>query len=114
MGPVVADEKALKEAWCLKGASGTKPCFQCQNVIGHWGPAQVPEDGWLVHVSCADEGRFVPHTSAMFQAMVSKLHSARAKDRKKIGQVYGLGYTPWGVLWQPAWFGQINPITHSC
>ena len=112
MGPLLADEKAIKEAFSLKGASGTKPCFQCQNVIGHCSPEEVPRDGWLVHNSCAEPARFVPHTPATFQVMVSNLHSARASERKKLGQLYGLGYTPWGVLWQPAWMGQISPITH--
>eukprot|EP00959_Pyramimonas_sp_CCMP1952_P278741 5827962-Pyramimonas_sp.AAC.1 len=27
------DEKAHKEAFCVKGASGTKPCHKCKNVI---------------------------------------------------------------------------------
>lgn len=32
---VIADEAALKSCWNLKGASGTKPCFFCQNVTLH-------------------------------------------------------------------------------
>ena len=47
----LADEKAIKEVWCVKGASGSKPCFQCQNVVGHCSPEDVAPNGWLAHTS---------------------------------------------------------------
>ena len=115
MGPLLADEKAIKEVWCLKGASGSKPCFQCQNIVGHCSPEEVPPDGWLVHTSCCKPSKFVAHSAGTFQAMVSKLQSARtAGERKKLGQLYGLTYTPAGILWQARWFGHVNPILHTC
>lgn len=115
MGPLLADEKAIKEVWCVKGASGSKPCFQCQNVVGHCSPEDVAPNGWLVHTSCCKAGKFVQHSDSTFQAMVSKLQSAAtAGDRKKLGQVYGITYTPDGILWQPRWFGHVNPVTHTC
>ena len=69
MGPLLADEKAIKEVWCVKGASGSKPCFQCQNVVGHCSPEDVAPNGWLVHTSCCKAGKFVPHSDSRFQAM---------------------------------------------
>ncbi|CAE7263312.1 unnamed protein product [Symbiodinium sp. CCMP2592] len=115
MGPLLADEKAIKEVWCLKGASGSKPCFQCQNLVGHCSPEEVPPNGWLVHTSCCQPSKFVAHTEATFQAMVSRVQSAAtAGERKKLGQVFGLTYTPAGILWQARWLGRINPIAHTC
>ena len=29
----IADERALKELLCVKGASGSKPCFCCKNLL---------------------------------------------------------------------------------
>ena len=58
----LADEKAHKEINGSKGASGTKPCHQCQNVMGRLPPDEVPEGGPIVHFSCGDVERLVPHT----------------------------------------------------
>ena len=32
---VIGDEAALKSCWSIKGASGSKPCMYCQNVVLH-------------------------------------------------------------------------------
>ena len=60
----LADEAAFKKLSGAKGASGTKPCLCCQNVLGRCQPDDIPEDGTprLVHFSCPDVEAFAPHT----------------------------------------------------
>jgi hypothetical protein len=69
----IADEKAVKQISMAKGASGRKPCLNCQNVVGRISPEDVPADGPLVHLICGDPARFVPHTPATLQSLYSYL-----------------------------------------
>ena len=80
----VADESALKQTWRCKGASGTKPCLLCMNVVQHkprndMDPL-VEHDGTGALVSaCAPslEG-VVPHTKATIRRVLE--HLRRAKE----------------------------------
>jgi hypothetical protein len=112
-GAVLADEKALKEIFCLKGASGTKPCFQCSNVVGHMPPNVVAHG--LVHVSCPHPERFKEHTAESFKLMVGRLHEARARRQQlqSLGQVYGLSHEPRGLPWDAVWQDLLNPCSHA-
>ena len=31
---LMGDEQSVKDTWCVKGASGTKPCLHCKNIVG--------------------------------------------------------------------------------
>ena len=53
---LIADEAAIKAVWNSKGASGTKPCFFCANLVSAMsGLADRPN---LIDVSCADPSAF--------------------------------------------------------
>ena len=109
----VGDEKSIKEVFCLKGASGTKPCAHCLNVLGHMGAADVIPGSGLVHFACVDPTLFEPHTVATFQVMVDKLAACRTKqERNKLGQKFGISYDPCGLLWDSNWKVKINPVQH--
>lgn len=113
---LMSDEKAIKELWLLRGASGTKPCCVCQNVLGHMNKDNLPMDGrWLVHYACPDRTKFAKHTTASYRAMRDHLESlaGRKKDLQKFGQVYGLQYDPNGVLWHPTLRNLICPVQHT-
>ena len=60
----LADEAAFKKLSGAKGASGSKPCLCCQNVLGRCQPHEIPADGAprLVHFSTPDVDTFAPHT----------------------------------------------------
>ncbi len=55
----LADEAAIKEIVSCKGASGSKPCVCCKNVVNR----TKPGDGeYLVHVSTTDPSKFDEQT----------------------------------------------------
>lgn len=115
-GVVMSDEKAIKELWLLRGASGTKPCCLCQNVLGHMDKDKIPLDGrWLVHYACADRSKFAKHSSASYQAMRDHLESlaGNKKQLQKFGQVYGLHYEPRGLLWHASLRNLVCPAKHT-
>ena len=68
LAAVLSDEKSLKELWSLRGASGTKPCCLCQNIIGHMPQENLHGHEWLLHYSCSDRARFARHAHAQKQA----------------------------------------------
>ena len=109
---LVSDEKALKEVLMLRGASGTKPCLFCQNVLGHMPAESVENDEYLVHYSNPDRTRFRCHTSESFDLQLQRLRRARdnKKELQRLGQVYGLHYCPQGVLFRPALSSIVKPI----
>lgn len=54
---IIADESALKALWNAKGASGTRPCMLCANVLSkHSGLGSSHPR--LVDITCSDAGRF--------------------------------------------------------
>jgi len=99
----VSDEKAFKELCNVKGASGTKPCLQCKNVIGRVGRGDVMGN-YLVHVTEPDRTKFDPHTPDSFLEMVSSLSErveahAPSKEVKELEQMYGLTYNLHALPW---------------
>ena len=56
---IIADESALKDALCCKGAAGIRPCPCCNNVIKK-DTDIVNRDttGYLVELTCSDAGKF--------------------------------------------------------
>jgi len=56
----IADEKAVKELAMCKGASGTKMCIMCQNLVRTRRP--LPPGSRLVDFRCSDWARICTHT----------------------------------------------------
>lgn len=90
-GCLLADEKAIKEIVSCKGASGTKPCVSCKNVVGRTEPDVA---GYLVHYSCPDPGRFDRQTPASLSIMVNDLldkhGSVPQREFAFLEQAYGI------------------------
>lgn len=114
---LLADEKALKELWGLRGAAGTKPCCLCMNVLGHMTPDQIHAAnlGWLVHYSCPDRSQWAPHSSATFQDMRDRLHAVRGNKKQcnELGQAFGLQFSSSHVLWHPTIGPKVCPVQHT-
>lgn len=113
---LLCDEKAMSAMWSLRGASGTKPCVKCQNVVGHMTAEQVEEAnvGWIVHYSCADRHLFAPNTTELLLAMRHKLQAApNKKECNRLGQLYGLQFSPFCPLWHPVLGPQLCPIQQT-
>ena len=89
----LADEKGLKEFYCLKGAGGFKCCLSCLNVTGR---VRLPADSPAVGVDCPDRRRFSKCTDKLFYGMLKHLGDTRAAGN--LGQLlqmeidYGVKY----------------------
>ena len=59
---LLSDEAAGKAVWCVKGASGLRPCIDCENVVACRENSVVDFDdsGYLVDITCSDRTRFDP------------------------------------------------------
>ena len=79
-GGFLADEKALKEIFCIKGASGLKPCFSCKNLIK---ADDVGDDAYLVPLDCCDKRRLDPHTRESIYECVDLLRQRKSTLNKK-------------------------------
>ncbi len=77
---ILADEKALKECYSVKGAAGTKPCLKCSNVVRRKGEVAAP----LVCVRSADLSAVRPHTVETFTAACNRIEAtATAAPREE-------------------------------
>ena len=98
----LADEKAIKEIVSCKGASGTKPCVCCLNVVNR----TVPRAGdYLVHVSCPDQSLFVKQTVESLTHMATDLQAKKGVigvgQFERLEQLYGLAYIPQAIIFDP-------------
>lgn len=100
-GFYLADERALKDVTCSKGASGSKPCLCCRNVVGRAHPAADEE--YLVHYTNPDASRFDPQTFETLTEQALDLEAKHGhiaqKDFDRLEQCYGLSYNPDAILW---------------
>lgn len=114
---LLADEKAMVAMWSFRGASGTKPCFRCQNVVGHMSAQQVESAnlGWIVHYSCSSPNLFAQHNSQTFNDMRNQLLavSHNKKERNRLGQLFGLHFSHHCPLWRPRLGSQMQPLQQT-
>jgi hypothetical protein len=93
-GCFLCDEQAHNGIAGSKGASGSKPCHRCRNVMGR--VAHVPATSMCVHYTCADPTKFIPHTAATLQDAMKELRSAKATGSagafKKLQQDLGFNF----------------------
>jgi len=93
----LSDEKAIKEVFCVKGASGSKPCCSCFNVVGRISPHDVRAG--LVHFSDYDLSQCVPLTAETFATAARRVQemAAAGNSIKEVEQALGLSYEPGGM-----------------
>jgi hypothetical protein len=92
----LADEKAIKEIVSCKGASGSKPCVCCKNVVNR----TKPGDGeYLVHVSTTDPSKFDEQTFDSLTFMACDLQAKLdSPGFKQLEQCYGITYEKEAIL----------------
>lgn len=111
----LGDEKALKEIWHVKGASGTKPCLMCKNVMQQRGDP-VP-DAYVRTLSCGRLEELDLHSdSSIFEcadmlAAQAQAGTQSAKDRKVLQQALGMNFEPHGLLYSGALRTILRPAT---
>ena len=99
---IMGDEKALKECFSLKGASGTKPCFCCSNIVGRTDDVVVG----LCHVHSADLSGVIPHTPATFDVMMERLEvmatsGAARQEIEDAQQMFGIKREEGSIMQDP-------------
>ena len=113
---VIGDESALKGFWKNKGASGTKPCLFCGNLVAM--QSGLAEDNpRLIDVSCCDHRRFqVCNDSDIWEAF-DRLGAVREgmsnRDFGMQEQAAGLNYHPQSILADRQLRNHIGPISST-
>ena len=103
LGGILADEKAHKEIFGLKGASGSKPCITCQNVIQFVDKAALARaGGFWVGIDEVDHRKLQYSSSDDVYGIVDQLRGTFGtvtKARfKRMEQATGINYDPEGLL----------------
>ena len=119
---IIADEKGLKEAFSIKGASGLKVCPSCQNIfnfdhkeedvvvgrsIYRLGVDSIDRRAWIPH---SNESIFVCHNR--LSTMVEEGLYRRKGEFKKLQIETGVNYNPFGLLGDPSLRTVIKPVDH--
>ena len=73
----VADEKAIKEVWCNKGASGFRFCPLCWNVCSH--KASAARRVGQVIGTCTDSSQFALHTDRSIRELLREAQDVRVQ-----------------------------------
>ena len=97
LAAVIADAKQHAEVACLKGASGTKCCPWCMNVVSNSATGQAKRnDGYHVGIDCFEADKFIRHTVETFNEMADQLEEAHGivpqAHFKKMETACGLKY----------------------
>ena len=91
------DEKAIKEVWNLKGASGLKICILCKNCIS--AQSSLANNRSLISASCADLSRFQPTSDELIFAIADRLYEPMMVGELKALQTsLGFNLNVHGVL----------------
>ena len=115
-GGFMADEKALKELFALKGSSGKKPCVACCNVVRLKEFGAADEALGLVPLGCADPSKFVRQTKAGWLSIINHLQanwdtSTKAR-RERLETDLGINYDPDSLMYDGEMQAMIDPVRH--
>ena len=111
----IADEKALKEFMGLKGASGSKPCITCRNLVQFVEP-EVLEGSRFVGPDEIDHRLLEYQTSDDVYDIVDRLSEVASTESKaalhRAEQALGVSFEPDGVLFAADLRDVCRPIEH--
>jgi hypothetical protein len=101
---MISDESALKQAWAVKGASGTLCCMLCRNVVKPESELHITDStGFLIPLTELDPSRFCCHTNNSIRDAALTLSAAEPNMNKtafnQLQQTLGLNHCPTGLLW---------------
>ena len=115
-GIKVADELALKSVWLCKGASGTKMCMCCMNVVAI--ASDLPAlDMAFVPASEPDPSKFRLHTDATVKEIVQRLardhNRLSATDFEALEKTLGWTHSTGNVLLDRDLELEVMPISQT-
>ena len=109
---ILADEKAIKGAWSVKGASGTKMCLCCKNIVGRM---HVERGDYFAHYSWATPELFDPHTDDSFREMIQILTEVHAGGTRTqlddLCQAFGISFNIHALIFDDSLPAAISPVT---
>ena len=114
---IIADEKGLKEAFDIKGASGTKPCISCQNIWNFIHKRRVAP-GYRIALNNVRQEDWIPHTDeSIFELhkLVSDIAASGPRSSTKVSKFQtdtGVNHNPLGLLGNPTLQAIVKPVTH--
>lgn len=112
---LVQDEKAHKQSYEVKGASGTKPCLLCRNVVSARSDVAQFATGNIVDICEHDVSKLVLHTDGTMRAAARHLATvARTANKATLElneQAYGINYCPYGLLFDSALEPYLMPVS---
>ena len=85
---LIGDEAALKAMTAAKGASGTKLCCCCLNLVDHDSSWLPDPTGYHVPSTCLDNAKLKLHTDDTVRAILEKLQ--RLKDTRRTKEEFGM------------------------
>ena len=93
----VGDEKAHKEIFGIKGASGLRPCMTCKNVCR---TLPVQDDDYLIDIGCSDYEKLDFHTDESIVEILDLLSELSTRKTKlaALEKNTGFKYCPTGLL----------------
>lgn len=105
----MADEKALKEIFVLKGAAGTRPCPTCANVVQFMEPS-----GRMVGVGCVDRSLLVTVSDADLYAMADELkaHRGTKASLQRLERALGITFDKHNLLYDEHLRTIVRPVSH--
>lgn len=101
LAATLADESALKHLWMCKGASGTKCCIKCLNLVSCRSTLAQHAPTELVDFACTDIAALVPNTDATIYAAIDELNRNRDLSKTKLEEletILGFSANRAGVL----------------
>jgi len=106
----LCDEKAHNQVVGCKGASGTKPCMRCANVVGRCKDNLIPHDG--VSIACPHYEKLQLTSNRLIFDIFDRIKSAADKERDILQQQLGMNYNADGIL-ADAWIRTYyKPVDH--
>jgi hypothetical protein len=103
IGIMVSDEGALKAALDMTGASGTKPCMLCQNIVNLNHSLHTSDStGFLQPISEVDVRKYAVYTDAHIADIIQKLEESeltmKKGEFKRLQQATGFNLNRRGIL----------------
>ena len=107
VGAMLGDERGIKESWAFKGSSGSKPCYECCNVIQQRRHGvRRPVDTWCVDIGCSDSSKFRSTDDAFWFQVADRLQRMHSDgtpktERQELERMLGLNLAPTSILFDP-------------
>lgn len=111
---ILGDEKGMKEGFSSKGASATRSCLSCKNVV-QFLDDHIKDHPYLVPISCSDPARFDRSTDDEVYEAADHLIALADGPRSALElaqQTLGLTFVRDGLLFDLSMRNSILPITH--